>query len=571
MTADDLIIAASGTTLGRVPVGSTGQQILVRSDGTIGYVDVKINVEAWGAVGDGTTDDTTAIQNAINAASTAGGGAIEMPPNKTFKTTATLTPASNVSWFGGGQSTIIKPAGAISAILWPGTSSNILSNVTFRDFTIDGANQTGGFATATKGFSCPWSSRVTVDNCQVLNTIATAIAFDFPDRINILNCTVVNSGRLWTAGQAGGAGIGIGVSETASDQPMVVANCHIQASGSYGIFFESQDTFVSNQHSGTRIIGNYCTGAKTAGIGLSGSLGTIVTGNICDGNGTAGTGTNTANIAVDGGTLNRESASLSIITNNTVMNGLAHGILVRIGGASGLPRWLRISDNLVYNNGGTSAQDGHGIFLNGTSVSLKGITVDDNYVTQNKQGGIVLANGTGHINIAIRNNDVFSNGQTSGTVTDNIRIDAPVAGFQLTGNQCYRYTTVGNPVTGINLTSNATITNAQISGNDVRGNITNGMLVNGTVDGTVIIHDNPGYNPVGTLTVAVPATTVAVTAAQVDRTFYITAGAGTTTVAISSGPTITLTPSALNTVRVPAGQTLTPTYTNAPTWVVEGE
>ena len=37
------------------------------------------NVTAYGATGDGTTDNTTAIQNTIRAAQTAGGGTVEIP------------------------------------------------------------------------------------------------------------------------------------------------------------------------------------------------------------------------------------------------------------------------------------------------------------------------------------------------------------------------------------------------------------------------------------------------------------------------------------------------------------
>lgn len=82
----------------------------------------------------------------------------------------------------------------------------------------------------------------------------------------------------------------------------------------------------------------------------------------------------------------------------------------------------------------------------------------------------------------------------------------------------------------------------------------------------------PGLNPFGTQTVAVPATTVATAALPFDATYYVTAGSsGTTTMAISGGPTITIPASACVPVRVPAGKTLTPTYTSAPTWVVEGE
>lgn len=38
------------------------------------------NVKSFGAVGDGTHKDTTAIQNAINSCASAGGGTVEVPP-----------------------------------------------------------------------------------------------------------------------------------------------------------------------------------------------------------------------------------------------------------------------------------------------------------------------------------------------------------------------------------------------------------------------------------------------------------------------------------------------------------
>jgi hypothetical protein len=80
-----------------------------------------------------------------------------------------------------------------------------------------------------------------------------------------------------------------------------------------------------------------------------------------------------------------------------------------------------------------------------------------------------------------------------------------------------------------------------------------------------------GINPAGTQAISVPATTVATTPLPFDAIFYVTAAAGGgVTLAISGGPTITVPASAVVPVLVPAGQTLTPTYTSAPTWVVEG-
>lgn len=60
---------------------------------------VNVKGAAFGAIGDGTTDDTAAIQAAINAVGAAGGGVVYFPPGS-YKTTSTVTLAQNVSLVG---------------------------------------------------------------------------------------------------------------------------------------------------------------------------------------------------------------------------------------------------------------------------------------------------------------------------------------------------------------------------------------------------------------------------------------------------------------------------------------
>src|SRR6266403_5497165 len=75
------------------------------------WADV-FNVKDFGAKGDGSTDDTTAIQNAINAAMTTGvnslGGAIVFFPPGQYKVTASLVDTAapggtNIQLIGSGR------------------------------------------------------------------------------------------------------------------------------------------------------------------------------------------------------------------------------------------------------------------------------------------------------------------------------------------------------------------------------------------------------------------------------------------------------------------------------------
>lgn len=63
---------------------------------------------AHGALGDGVADDTSKIQNAIDAVSGVGGGVVYFPEG-TYKTTSTVTIPANVSLVGTGAGSVIKP------------------------------------------------------------------------------------------------------------------------------------------------------------------------------------------------------------------------------------------------------------------------------------------------------------------------------------------------------------------------------------------------------------------------------------------------------------------------------
>src|SRR5260370_9476215 len=71
--------------------------ILCAGSGTVARaVCTGTSVHAFGAKGDGQTDDTAAIQSAINAASSAGGGSVVFNVPRYFPTGSFVVPAAGV-------------------------------------------------------------------------------------------------------------------------------------------------------------------------------------------------------------------------------------------------------------------------------------------------------------------------------------------------------------------------------------------------------------------------------------------------------------------------------------------
>lgn len=106
--------------------------------------NLRVNVQAFGAKCDDTTDDTSAIQATINSLTT---GLVELPQTKCL-TTATLTVPANVGIVGQGGSSGIdfSPVAASTAIrMGPATAAALVYGMSLRDLTItmETANSTG--------------------------------------------------------------------------------------------------------------------------------------------------------------------------------------------------------------------------------------------------------------------------------------------------------------------------------------------------------------------------------------------------------------------------------------------
>jgi hypothetical protein len=230
------------------------------------------NVRDYGAVGDGTTDDTAAMQAAIDT-----GRKVVMPAG-TYKITTALHPASYDQVFEGegiGR-TVIVPTGAICGFV--DSPSLTYSRVVMRDFSITGANNTshgiyfnkccydslfenmsiycGGkaiyFTWASNSFSYTLrnihansyndngidiggGTSVLLDNCYVHQIGANSVGYRIWAGAVMLSCNGIDSNSKY------GAMFGANVGEDGVDvyPTITMIGCNIEDFNTVGIYFKN--------------------------------------------------------------------------------------------------------------------------------------------------------------------------------------------------------------------------------------------------------------------------------------------------------------------------------------------
>lgn len=116
-----------------------------------------------GAKGDGVTDDTSAIQAAINAANAAGGGVVTLPQG-VYRTTSALQITANVRLQVQGMGATIQPAASTDGIF-----VNQANGATALGCGIDGLVIDGQSGSSTTGIRIRDSDRCVISNCRIVN------------------------------------------------------------------------------------------------------------------------------------------------------------------------------------------------------------------------------------------------------------------------------------------------------------------------------------------------------------------------------------------------------------------
>ncbi len=489
--------------------------------GTLGkreqqYVSVKD--APYSAAGDGVTDDTTAIQAAINAVSSAGGG-ILIFPRGTYNYTALTTSSSEITPLAFmGYGAILKKINA--------TGTGLL---------IQGAAGAGG-----------------------------------PSGVKRQGCLIQGLRFTHSVTQTAGETIKI-----VNAEHTVVRDIRIESP--YGGLLV-QDAFDTHIHGDIYIRNSVAYDMKLQGTGTTPTCIDVFFSNIL-GEGTAGNVTKTG-LIIDSGVsgvyaVNSDFAqgTVGINVQNTVVGGVRAEYLFFtsiLSDSTASSGWLINADckGLYYNDcwASTAAGTGSGFELsNGTGHMFTNCKAYNN-----SRHGINI---TGAAEVHITGGQYSGNSTSVANTYNGINVIAGASGFSVVGARSGNISGLGGGTQqyGIEVAAGAS-DNYRILDNDVRGNGASAGISDGGTGVSKRLHNNLGWNPRGYLgAVTVPASTVTQNNTfGVDATVYVSGGT-VTVIEINAGPGFVTTGVTSGPIRVPAGAQIRLTYSVVPTWVWFGD
>lgn len=340
-----------------------------------------IDATAWpyNATGDGSTDDTTAINNAITAANAAGGGTVLLGPSTYIA--GQIVPKADVELRGAGmQATTLKLKAATNANAMAATNAH---RFVLRDLTIDGNDVNQG-AGNWSGILLTTSHRVVIERVRMINVDWIGIALAGCQYGQIAECDVDTPDYIGVWVATSGA--------THSTGTRVVRN-RIYSCGLDGVIIDCDDVevvenwieatgrvtgasgvYVSTDRRRVRVENNTCTGTTNFGIDLDNATtddnyGCVVVGNVCVSNTNSGIGCD---------------SSGAVITGNTCLN-----------------------------NGQASGTYPYGILLDAKNIVCVGNRCSDTQGTKTQTYGMAVRNASGvTTSLTIVGNDISGNTNT---------------------------------------------------------------------------------------------------------------------------------------------------------------
>jgi hypothetical protein len=392
----------TGASVTGIGAGLTAAQVRDSTEMVARYARVVTrDVRVYGAVGDGTTDDTAALNAALAAAGV--GGAALIPPTMTLAITSKIDLDSRGIVGGGtitrtGGDAVINAIGARPylhdvTLHGPGTSAAVYVNAGVTGIQIDGVtvtgtsgtplgtavhvNTTGVSGVLVQGCTCDWvtfgvltdSGATDLTDVRILGNRFThvtgdAVEINHPGDPYVAASSVIVDGNYLSAGEGANADSGFGVGIAGATR-VVVSNNVFEDCRSQALHIEDDAAHVT-------AVGNVISGGGD-GIWIIGGTFLSILGNAVYNVG--GTGIHLVQDSAS-------SASYFLISQNTIKGATGHGIRVNVDyTAVGI-----VEANIVADCGG----DGLILVTTPTATALGPLTVRGNHLVGNDGWGMTL-------------------------------------------------------------------------------------------------------------------------------------------------------------------------------------
>lgn len=472
-----------------------------------------VNVETFGAVGDGITDDTLAIQAALDLAHSSGGGLVQFTPGKTYAVSTFLVVYD--------YTTVYAYGATIKAIGNSGLVRNFLSSETFNAYAghshiqilggrwdgnaFDGT--TGSVTAETDVMNFVHATDITVRDVTIENTsTAHALEFNAVDGGRALNCRFLGyKDNSADASRQFSEAVQIDISVTGSSsigafdntpsKNILVDGCVFGSSSRCGVFGRAvgSHTVADGQgYYGIQIVNNRIDGTIQEGIRGYGWRRVVIANNIISNTGKSGIALTTINPS---GNYVLNTYDISITGNTITAAGDDSGIRVA-GFATALVNEVTITGNAIDGANVGSANGIHVEYCNSPVVSSNALygtrstgifnnfsdsgTITANTIRSCASNGINVTGSTGtivssnHVNGTSANHGIFvGNASNDFLVTANrvtnaaaacIRMSGTATDGTIAGNRLVK----GSSANGI--TSDSSATGCIVANNDLSGN-----------------------------------------------------------------------------------------------------
>jgi hypothetical protein len=486
------LLGAAGASAGGLGLGAllSAGHAQAATDPANGWFNVQST--PYGAVGDGTSDDTTAIQHAIEDAKVAGGGVVYLPPcsggylvntdtSNPYNSNKGLTLYSRITLLGSGYAGRIKRAGdytrAGSRLIRAG-QDEVVIGMSIRDLYVDG-NPVGITSKTALGslvsacirleeppdFSPPFPAheRIRVDDCTIVNWPGAALSFVSTRDFVVAGNLIVNAYRgsiVFFLNSGFGAVVGNTVREGRDDCIAVQAN---RTTGTNGGWDPPQQIAIVGNHLAS---GLYFGSADPVnnGISVQGLVDSTIDGNLVHGAGAL----NKGNIKVDsigegdgeyfprrllisgnrcldssayGIRVGSDQAEDITVATNMVSGSQLSGIYVEAPSPAAALRNIVIADNEVIDCGvdhGANDHDGIRVRnLGGTGGRITGLFVDRNHVVRPQRSAIALM-GDVDVSFLTLEGNVCEDPNMSGVALVDAITLRGLDRFDVTGNRIFK-------------------------------------------------------------------------------------------------------------------------------------